>query len=70
MYYTSNFKIPSLNNSRFGNFVDLIELEIKDTTGTDRSASFLDLHLKIDSEGRLNSGSERKLMVNFKNTKK
>ena len=62
MYYTSNFKIPSLNNSRFGNFVDLIELEIKDTTGTDRSASFLDLHLKIDSEGRLNSGSERKLM--------
>jgi hypothetical protein len=54
MYYTSNFKIPSLNNSRFGNFVDLIELEIKDTTGTDRSASFLDLHLKIDSEGRLN----------------
>ena len=53
MYYTSNFKIPSLNNSRFGNFVDLIELEIKDTTGTDRSASFLDLHLKIDSEGRL-----------------
>ena len=62
MYYTSNFKILSLNNSRFGDFVDPIELEIKDTTGTDRSASFLDLHLKIDSEGRLNSGSERKLM--------
>jgi hypothetical protein len=30
-----------------------IELEIKDTTDTDRSASYLDLHLEIDSEGRL-----------------
>ena len=46
----------SLNNSRFGDFVDLIypiEFEIKDTTDTDRSASYLDLHLEIDSEGRL-----------------
>ena len=46
----------SLNNSRFGDFVDRIypiELEIKDTTDTDRSASYLDLHLEIDSEGRL-----------------
>jgi hypothetical protein len=45
-----------LNNSRFGDFVDRIyptELEIKDTTYTDRSASYLDLHLEIDSEGRL-----------------
>jgi hypothetical protein len=43
-------------NSRFGDFVDRIypiELEIKDTTDTDRSASYLDLHLEIDSEGRL-----------------
>ena len=47
---------PELNNSRFGDFVDriyLIELEIKDTTDTDRCASYLDLHLEIDSEGRL-----------------
>jgi hypothetical protein len=29
------------------------ELEIKDTTDTDRSASCLDLHLEIDSVGRL-----------------
>ena len=46
----------SLNNSRFGDFVDRIypiELEIKDTTDIDRSASYLDLHLEIDSEGRL-----------------
>ena len=44
--------VLSLNNYRFGDFVDRIypiELEIKDTTDTDRSASYLDLHLKIDS---------------------
>ena len=48
--------VLSLNNSRFGNFVDCtypIELEIKDTTDAARSASYLDLHLKIDSEGQL-----------------
>jgi hypothetical protein len=36
-----------LNNSKFGDFVDHIspiELEIKDTTDTDRFASYLDLH--------------------------
>jgi hypothetical protein len=46
----------SLNNSRFGDFVDciyLIDLETKDTIDTDRSASCLDLHLEIDSERRL-----------------
>ena len=39
-----------------GDFVDRIypiELEIRDTTDTDRSASYLDLHLEIDSERRL-----------------
>jgi len=48
--------VLSLNNSRFGNFVDRIypiELEIKDTTYTDSSASYLDLHLEIDREGWL-----------------
>ena len=29
-----------------------IELEIKDTTDTNRSASYLDLHIEIDSEGQ------------------
>jgi len=29
-----------------------IEFEIKDTTDTDRSASYLDLHLEIDGEWR------------------
>ena len=48
--------VLSLNNSRFGDFVDRIypiELEIKDSTDTDRSASYLDLHLEIDGDGRL-----------------
>ena len=34
-----------------------IELEIKYTTDTDRSASYLGLHLEIDSEGRLRTKS-------------
>ena len=29
------------------------KFEIKDTTDTERSASYLDLHLEIDSEGRV-----------------
>ena len=48
--------VLSLNNYKFGDIVDriyLIELEIKDTTDTDTSASYLDLHLETDSEGRL-----------------
>ena len=56
--FTFRYKddVLSLNNSRFGDFVDRIypiELEIKDTTDTDRSASYLDLHLERDSEGQL-----------------
>jgi hypothetical protein len=50
--------ILSLNNSRLGDFVvrvHPIELEIKDITYTDRSASYLDLHLEIDSEGRIST---------------
>ena len=48
--------VLSLNNSRFGDFVDRIYpigLEIEDTTGTDMSASYLDMHLEVGSEGRL-----------------
>ena len=44
-------------DSKFNNnFVDCIypiKLEIKDTTDTNRSASYFDLHLEINSEGRL-----------------
>jgi hypothetical protein len=45
-----------LHNSRFCDFVDRIypiKLEIKDITNTYRYASYLDLRLEIDSEGRL-----------------
>ena len=40
-------------DTRLGNFVDGIyptELEINDTTDTDRSTTYLDLHIEIDSE--------------------
>ena len=46
--------VLSLNNSRFGDFVDRIypiELEIKDTTDTDRSASYLDIHFESTVRG-------------------
>ena len=48
--------VLSLNNSKFGYYVERIyriEQEIKDTTDTVKSASYLDLHLEIDNEGRL-----------------
>jgi hypothetical protein len=46
--------VLSLNNSRFGDLVDHIypiELEIKDTTDTDRSASYLDPLLETLYQG-------------------
>jgi hypothetical protein len=58
--------VLSLNTSRFGNFVDPIypiELEIKDTADTDRSASYIDLHFEIDSEGRERIGSVASLLA-------
>jgi hypothetical protein len=42
-----------------------IELEIKDTTDTDRSASYLDLHLEIDSEGWLRTKHYDKDMISI-----
>jgi hypothetical protein len=43
--------VLSLINSRFGDRIYPFEFEIKDITYTDRSASYLDLHLEIDSAG-------------------
>ena len=60
--------VRSLNNSRFSDFVDRIypiELEIKDTTDTDRSASYLDIHLEVDSEGRLRTKYYDKRLFQF-----
>ena len=48
--------VLSLNNSKFGDYVDRIylrELEIKDIPETDRFALYHDLHVDIDSEDRL-----------------
>ena len=48
--------VLSINNHNFHNYVHLIypdELEIKDTTESDKSASYLDILLSIDSNGRL-----------------
>ncbi len=51
--FNSNFRykddVLSLNNSRFGNNLHRIypkKFEIKNTTGTQKSASDLDLHLR------------------------
>ena len=51
-----------------GEFVDRIypiELEIKDTADTDRSASYLDIHLKIDSEGWLRTKFKTNEMISI-----
>ena len=58
---SSFFYIPvddvlSLNNFWFGDYLHCIypnELEVKDTTDTERSASYLDIHLEIDNRRRL-----------------
>ena len=47
-------------HSIFLSLVLNLDLEIKDTTDTDRSASYLDLHLGIDSEGQLRTNLEDK----------
>ena len=48
--------VLSLNNNKFKDHLHLIypnELEIKDTTETVNSSSYLDLHLSINNTGRL-----------------
>ena len=50
--------VLSINNSRFAEFLPLIyppELEVKETTDTASSASFLDLYLEFDDSGRLSA---------------
>jgi hypothetical protein len=50
--------VLSINNSRFAEFLPLIyppELEIKETTDTASSASFLDLCLDFDDSGQLST---------------
>jgi hypothetical protein len=48
----------SINNSRFAEFLPLIyppELEVKETTDTVSSASFLDSYLEFDDSGQLST---------------
>ena len=48
--------VLSIDNSRFAEFLPLIyppELEVKETTDTASSASFLDLYLEFDDSGQL-----------------
>ena len=45
--------ILPLNNSEFGDFVYLIELEIKYVTDTGRSASYVDLHSEDELRTKL-----------------
>ena len=60
----------SLNNCKFGYFVDHIypiEFEIKDTTYADRSVAYLDIHLDIDSEGRIRTNLHDKDYLHVSN---
>ena len=50
--------VLSINNSRFAEFLPLIyppELEVKETTDTASSASFLDLYLEFDDSAQLST---------------
>jgi len=54
--------VLSLNNSRFGDYLHRNypnELEVKDTTDTQMSASNLTRHLEIDNGGRLQNKTKR-----------
>jgi hypothetical protein len=52
-YITGIYYVPSLNNSRFGDFLHRIypyEIEVKDTTDTQKSAYSLTFTLKSTAE--------------------
>ena len=56
--FKSRDDVLSINNSRFAEFLPLIyppELEVKETTDTASSASFLDLYLEFDASGQIST---------------
>jgi hypothetical protein len=56
LQYTDSAPLVSINNSRFAEFLPLIyppELEVKETTDTASSASFLDAYLEFDDSDQL-----------------
>ena len=55
-YFLQGFLKLSLNYSRFGDYLHLVnpnELEVMDATDTRKSTSFLNFHIEIDNGGRL-----------------
>jgi hypothetical protein len=61
--FTIRYKDDVLSLDNYVDRIYPIEPEIKDTTDTYRSASYLDLHLEIDSEGRLRTKFTTKEMI-------
>jgi hypothetical protein len=66
--YLWSLCVLSINNSRFAGFLPLIyppELEVKETTGTASSTSFLDFYLKFDDSGQLSTKiyDKRELLI-------
>ena len=60
--------VLSLNNSKFRDFFNLIypiELEVKDITDADISASYLDIDLAIDNEGWIGRICTTKEMISI-----
>ena len=56
--------ILSINNSRFAECLPLIyppELEVKETTYTASSASFLDFYLEVDDSGQISTICKKKI---------
>jgi hypothetical protein len=47
--------VVSINNSRFAELIYSPELEVKETTDTALSASFLDLYLEFDDNGQIST---------------
>ena len=65
-HYIDN--VLSLNNSKFRDFfyrIYPIELEIKDITDADMSASYLDIDLAIDNEGWIGRICTTKVMISI-----
>jgi hypothetical protein len=55
-YFLQGFLKLSLNNSRFGDYLHLVnpnELEVMDATDTRKSTSFLNFHIEIENGWRL-----------------
>jgi hypothetical protein len=60
--------VLSINNNQFHSHVDLMysnELEIKDTTESSTSASYLDVLLKLDTNGKITTQRYDKRMISI-----